>query len=167
MRSSGFVLKYFLIIFVLGFSIIGILVAAFAIRNPANLETEALGCAQKPKLVLDSTNKYESMTIYNLKLINNCSSENEFIVKVSKYPDTPRKYENWSWKFNNGNWNNPYITEKLSGTSDLTLTIQNPVNEAGISERVQEGIYRFFTVETALANSPGSADKLDLIYTAN
>ena len=167
MGSPGYVLKHFLIIFVIGFSIIGILVAAFAIRNPANLETEALGCAQKPKMVLDSTSKYESMTIYNLKLINNCSSENEFIVKVSEFPQTPIKYENWSWKFDSGNWNTPYTTEKLSGTSDVSLTIQNPVNEAGLPEGIQEGIYRFFTVETTLANSPGSADKLDLIYTAD
>jgi len=167
MQSKGFVLKHFLIIFVIAFSIIGIIVAVFAVKNPANLQTEALGCAQKPKMILDSTNKYESMTIYNLKLINNCNSKNEFILKVSKLPENPAKYDNWTWKIKDGDWNTPYTTEKLSGTSDITLTIQNPMNSSGLPERIQKGIYRFFVLETALANSPGSADRLELLYNAN
>jgi hypothetical protein len=167
MDERGFALKHFLLLFIIGFSVIGIIVAVFAIRNPANLETEALGCAQKPKMVLESTNKYENMTIYNLKLINNCSSENEFLVKITKFPETPMKYDNWSWKFKNGDWNTPLTTEKLSGTTDMTLTIQNPKYGSGLPEKIQQGIYRFFVVETALANSPASADKLELIYTAN
>ena len=167
MGRGGFSLKYILLIFIIGFSVIGVLVAVFAVRNPANLRTEALGCAQKPKLVLDSANKYENMTIYNLKLINNCSSANAFTIKVTDFPQTPKKYDNWTWKFKDGNWNEPYTTENLTGTSDITLTIQKPKDNSGIPEKIQEGIYRFFTVETALANSPASADKLELIYTAN
>jgi uncharacterized protein (UPF0333 family) len=166
MSSRGFALKQFIILFALGFTAFGILAAVLLVKSPSTMQTSALNCSQKPKLVLESTNKYETMTIYNLKLINNCNSANEFILNVSKLPETPAKYENWTWKFQDGDWNTSYTTEKLSGTSDISLTIQNPTDLSGIPERIQPGIYRFFSVETALANSPSSADVLELIYTA-
>lgn len=165
MRSQGFFLKHLIIVILVVFSLGAILVAAFAVRNPTNLQTSALGCAQKPRMVLESTNKYETMVIYHLKLVNNCSSSNEFLIKVASFPTSPAQYDNWKWKFKNGDWNSPFKTEPLAGTSDISLTIQRPLNESGLPQEIQKGIYRNFTVETALANSPGSADSLELIYT--
>lgn len=160
-------MKYLLIIAVLGFSVLGIAIAIFALNKPTNTKVGAQGCTQNPKLVLDSTSKYNTITIYKLKLLNNCESQNEFTVKVANLPDTPKFYSNWSWKFQNGEWNSPFTTEAFSGTSDISLTIQVPMDDTGAPQQIQSGIYRFFVVETALSNDPGKKDKLELIYNVN
>jgi hypothetical protein len=107
------------------------------------------------------------MTIYHLKLINNCNSNDKFLVRIKSFPDSPKHYDNWSWKFKNGDWNSPYSTEALSGATDVSLTIRRPLDKTGLPEKIQNGIYRFFVVETALSNNPSLSDNLELIYSAD
>lgn len=164
MGDRGFAMKYLLIVAVLGFSVLGIAIAVFALNKPTNTQAGAQGCTQNPKMVLDSTSKYDTMTIYQLKLINNCEGQNAFTVKVASLPDTPKFYNNWSWKFKNAEWNTPVTTDAFAGASDISLTIQVPMEESGIPQQIQEGVYQFFVVETALANDSGKKDKLELIY---
>jgi len=165
MGKQGFVLKHLIVILLVVFSIIGVLAVAFAIKTPTNTKSEAASdCTEKPKMVLESTDKYAAMTIYHLKLLNNCTEQDQFTIKVKSFPDSPKKYDSWSWKFKSGEWNSPYITEALSGTSDISLTIRIPMDATGLPEKIQAGIYRFFVVETALVGNPSLTDSLELIY---
>lgn len=149
------------------FSIVGILAITIAVRNQTSTKTVASSCTTPPKMVLSSADVYSAMTIFHLKLINNCAEAVQFLVNVSQYPDSPEKYDGWSWKVKNGEWNTPLTTEKITGTSDITLTIQKPKDESGEPIDLQEGIYRFFKVETALAQKTSSSDSLDLTYKVN
>jgi hypothetical protein len=168
MGKQGFTLKRVIVILLVILSISGSLVIAFAIKSPTNTRSEATtDCTEKPKMVLDSTDKYATMNIYHLKIINNCTKQNEFIVNVKSFPDSPEKYKNWSWKFKNGEWNSEFRTEPLSGTSDISLTIRIPMDPTGLPEKIQAGIYRFFVVETALAGNPSLSDNLELIYSVD
>lgn len=165
MGKQGFALKQLIIMLFIVFSIVGVLVIGYAIKSPTNTRSEATtGCNEKPKIVLESTDKYASMNIYHLKLINNCTEQDQFTLKVKSFPDTPQKYDNWSWKFKNGEWNSPFITEALSETSDVSLTIRMPLDTTGLPEKIQSGIYRFFVVETALVGNPSLSENLELIY---
>jgi len=149
---------------IIAFSLIGIVVIVYAVGTQTITKSDASSCQTPPKMVLESTNKYEAMTIYNLKLINTCDSAEKFMIKVAKFPNSPEKHDNWTWKFKDSEWDTALITAPLTGTSDITLTIQQPVDSEGLPKNIEKGIYQFFEIETELEKGRTEKDKLDLIY---
>ena len=160
-------MKKFLFFIVIALSLVGVAALTYAAMNQTSTKSSASSCTTPPKMVMESTSKYDTMTIYHLKLINNCSNAEKFAIKVSSLPNSPKKHNDWAWKFKDGEWNKPLTTEPLTGTSDISLTIQQPLNDSGLPKEIEKGIYQYFEVETKLENGRSGKDLLNLTYSVN
>ena len=91
-------MKKALLVLIIAISLIGVGALTYAALNQTNTKSSASGCATPPKLIMESTDKYEAMTIYHLKLINNCDSAQKFAIDVVNFPNTPETHNDWTWK---------------------------------------------------------------------
>ena len=166
MIGRGFTSKYIIVAFVILLSVASIFLIVFAAGNPTSSRIAASGdCMQAPAIILESTDRNPLANIYSLRLISACDEPTNYVFNVKKLPESPEKFDGWTWQFDTNGWNETFTIEDVIDEVMISLTVRPPLDETELPLDIPNGTYMYVEVIAAPEASPGNKGNINLSFT--